>query len=64
LVLSHTRSRLSVASTCALLCLGSWSVMGLVRDDDINAVAIMNEVEGQIELDGLADVLKLRFGTM
>ena len=38
--------------------------MGLVRDDDVNAVAVMDEVEGQIELDRLADVLKLRFGTM
>jgi hypothetical protein len=28
-VLSHTRSRLSVASTRALLCLGSWSLMEL-----------------------------------
>ena len=38
--------------------------MGLVRDDNVNAVAIMDEVEGQIELDRLADVLKLRFSTM
>ena len=64
LVLSHTRSRLSVASTHALLCLGSWSLMGLVRDDDVNAVAMMDEVEGLVELDRLADVLKLRSSTM
>ena len=38
--------------------------MGLVRDDDINAVAEMDEVEGQVELDRLADVLKLRCSTM
>ena len=38
--------------------------MGLVRDDDVNAVAIMDEVEGQIELDRLADILKLRLSTM
>ena len=38
--------------------------MGLVRDDNVNAVAVMDEVEGQIELDRLGDVPKLRFGTM
>ena len=50
--------------THAVLCLGSWSLMGLVRDDDVNAVAIMDEVEGQIELNRLADILKLRLSTM
>ncbi|KAF8240245.1 hypothetical protein L208DRAFT_1130967, partial [Tricholoma matsutake] len=46
LVLSHTCSCLLVASTCALLCLGSWSLMGLVGDEDVNAVAVMDEIEG------------------
>lgn len=61
LVLSHTRSRLSVTSTWALLCLGSWSLLGLVKDEDVKAVADMDEVEGQIELERLGDILEHRF---
>jgi len=62
LVLSHTCSHLSVASTQALLCLGSWSLMGLVRDEDILAVAWLNEVEGHIELEKLGNILKTCWG--
>ncbi|KAF8162018.1 hypothetical protein BJ912DRAFT_865091, partial [Pholiota molesta] len=58
LVLSHTRSRLSVLSTRALLCLGSWSLLGLVKDEDTRAVANLDEVEGRIELEKLAEKLK------
>jgi hypothetical protein len=28
------------------LCLGSWSLLGLVKDDDLKAVAILPEIEG------------------
>jgi hypothetical protein len=38
LVLSHVQSRLSVQSTHALLCLGVWSRLRLVKDSDIKAV--------------------------
>lgn len=55
LVLSHTRSRLSVASTRALLCLGSWSLAGLVKDEDVEAVARLDEVDARIELNKLAE---------
>lgn len=61
LVLSHTRSRLSVTSTRALLCLGSWSLLGMVRDEDVNAVAKMDEVEGRIEMERLGDILEHKF---
>jgi len=60
LVLSHTWSRLSVASTRALLCLGLWSRLGLVKDEDVTAVANLNEVEGQMELNKLAVILRTR----
>ncbi|GLB43472.1 putative protein dimerization activity [Lyophyllum shimeji] len=60
LILSHTRSRLSALSTRALLCLGSWSLMGLVRDEDVTAVGALDEVDGQIELDKLAQRLKAK----
>jgi hypothetical protein len=37
-------SRLSVQSTQALLCLGSWGKMGLVKDKDV-----MADVDGEEE---------------
>ena len=49
LVLSHVRSRLSVQSTRALLCLGIWSKMGLVEDDDVKSTARLPEVDGEEE---------------
>ena len=58
LILSHTRSRLSVASTRALLCLGSWSLKGLERDEDVTSVALLDEIQGKIELEKLGDLLK------
>ena len=29
-----------------LLCLGSWSLLGLVKDDDVKAAAVLPEVKG------------------
>jgi hypothetical protein len=52
-----TRSRLSVTSTRALLCLGSWSLLGLVRDEDVEVVARMDDVDAQVELNRLGKVL-------
>jgi hypothetical protein len=46
LVLSHVRSRLSVQSMRALLCLGVWSCLRLVKDSDIKA-ALGDEVVGE-----------------
>ena len=60
LVLSHTWSRLSVASTHALICLGSWSHLGLVRDEDLEAVVNLNEVEGVMELNKLSAILRAK----
>jgi len=42
--LSHVRNRLSVQSTRALLCLGVWSAMGYVRNEDIKAATVLPEV--------------------
>ena len=44
LVLSHIRNRLTVASTRALMCLGAWSKLGLVRDADLLAAATLPDV--------------------
>lgn len=38
ILLSHLRSRLSVQSTRALMCLGEWSKRGYVKDNDILSV--------------------------
>jgi len=56
--LSHTCSRLSVTSTRALLCLGNWSLLGLVRDEDVEAVARMDDIDAQVELNRLGKVLE------
>lgn len=38
IILSHLRSRLSVQSTRALMCVGVWSKLGYVKDSDITKV--------------------------
>ena len=48
-MLSHVRSRLSVQSTRALLCVGVWSLMGLVQDSDVQAAAALPDVDGEEE---------------
>ncbi|KAG6888382.1 hypothetical protein C0992_008636 [Termitomyces sp. T32_za158] len=50
LLLSHTRNRLSNGSTRALLCLGSWSLMGFVKDEDLAHGDDLDEISGFIEL--------------
>ncbi|KIY48373.1 hATC-domain-containing protein, partial [Fistulina hepatica ATCC 64428] len=44
LILSHVHSRMSVQTTCALMCLNSWSKFGLIRDEDVLAVARSDDV--------------------
>ncbi len=52
LLLSHVRNGLSVQSTCALLCLGAWSKMGLVKDEDVVLAAKLADVDGdEADLD-------------
>jgi len=49
LMLSHVHSQLSAQSTWALLCLGLWSLLGLVKDSNVLAVTVLQEVEGDEE---------------
>jgi len=49
LLLSHVHSHLSVQSTCALLCVGVWSLLGYVKDNDVKAVAVLPAVDGKEE---------------
>ena len=47
LLLSHVCNRLSAQSTHAILCLGSWSLLNLVKDDDVMVMALLPEVDGE-----------------
>ncbi|KIM58405.1 hypothetical protein SCLCIDRAFT_70127, partial [Scleroderma citrinum Foug A] len=49
LLLSHICSRLSVKSTQALLCLGAWSHLGLVKNEDVLKVGALPEVDNEDE---------------
>lgn len=43
-LLSHIHNHLSSQSVQALICLGSWSWMGLVKDADLKKVVMMKDV--------------------
>ena len=49
LLLLHVRSHLSVQSTCALLCLGTWSTLNLVKTEDVIKVSCLPEFQGEEE---------------
>jgi hypothetical protein len=57
LVLSHTRSRLATQTIRAVLCLGPWSLLHLIRDSDVKAVSQMPDVE-----EGLSEEDQLEKG--
>ncbi|KAF8812189.1 hypothetical protein BYT27DRAFT_7078247, partial [Phlegmacium glaucopus] len=40
---------LSAQSTRALLCLGNWSLLGYIKDSDVEVVARMPDVQGDKE---------------
>ena len=40
---------LSAQSMCALLCLGSWSLARMVKNEDVLKAALMNDVDEKIE---------------
>jgi len=46
LLLPHTRSRLSAQTVHSLLCLGTWSGLGIVRDTDIKASSKLPDLDG------------------
>lgn len=52
--MSHIRNRLSVQSTRATLCLGVWSEMGYVKNEDIKAATALPEV-GVDEVEDLPE---------
>ena len=50
LLLSHIRSRLSVQSTCTLLCLGVWSQLNLVKNEDVKKVTKLPDALPEAEV--------------
>jgi hypothetical protein len=54
ILMSHIRNRLSSQTARVLMCLGDWSLLGLVKDKDVFAVTVQPEVDGNEEelLDG------------
>ena len=46
LLLSHVRNRLSAQTCRALLCLGNWSKLGLIKMEDEKVVARLEELDG------------------
>ncbi|KAG2098241.1 uncharacterized protein F5147DRAFT_583163, partial [Suillus discolor] len=49
LLLSHVCSRLSAQSTRALLCLGAWSHLNLVKTEDVLKVTTLPDIKGDTE---------------
>jgi hAT family C-terminal dimerisation region len=49
ILLSHVRNRLSVQTTRALMCVGAWSRLGLIKDRDVRAVTILPEIAEEDE---------------
>ena len=45
LIISHIRNRLSAQSTRALLCLGYWSKLGLIKNDDLKAATSLPDAK-------------------
>ena len=56
LLLLHVQSWLSVQSTHALLCLNTWSTLGLIKDSDVQKVAELQDIEGEDE-DGWDSII-------
>ena len=54
LLLSHIRNCLSVQSTRALMCVGVWSLLGYVHDNDIKKVTALEELIGEERMDELS----------
>ena len=49
LAVMHTRSHLSAQTTRAILCLGAWSLLNLIKMEDVMAVAALGDVKGNEE---------------
>ncbi|KIK76818.1 hypothetical protein PAXRUDRAFT_780177 [Paxillus rubicundulus Ve08.2h10] len=44
LLLTHVQSHLSVQLTRALLCLGHWSLLGLIKSEDVESMSKLPDI--------------------
>ena len=51
ILLSHVQNRMSVQTTRAILCVGIWSKMGLVKNSDLQAVCSLEDIEEEPKSD-------------
>ena len=45
-IVTHTHSWLSAQTTCALLCLKAWSILNLVKTEDVFTMAALKDLQG------------------
>ncbi|KAF5370312.1 hypothetical protein D9758_006880 [Tetrapyrgos nigripes] len=48
ILISHIRNRLSAQTTRSLMCLGCWSKLGLVKDEDVLKTASLPEIDPEL----------------
>ncbi|KIL63966.1 hypothetical protein M378DRAFT_79034, partial [Amanita muscaria Koide BX008] len=53
ILLSHLRNRMSAQTTRALLCLGDWSLLDLIKNEDVRKVVELEDVHGHEEEDDI-----------
>ncbi|KIL63852.1 hypothetical protein M378DRAFT_79131, partial [Amanita muscaria Koide BX008] len=51
ILLSHLRNRMSAQTTCALLCLGDWSLLNMVKDEDVKKVVNLEDIPGEEDFE-------------
>ncbi len=51
ILLSHLRNRMSAQTTCLLMCLQAWSLLGYVKNKDVLSVTRLPETEGDDDED-------------
>lgn len=51
LLLSHVRSQLSAQTTRALLCVGEWSRLDLLREENLKPAAALPDIDGDEEYE-------------
>ena len=56
LLLTHTRNALSPESMHAVMCLGQWSLLDMIDEEDLKKVSHLPEVEGEdSDVEGVVD---------
>ena len=51
LILSHVQNRLSAQTTRAILCVGEWSLLELVKPEDARKVSELEDIDGDDDVE-------------